>query len=167
MSDPVDVKTLGKLSEELMEAIQALVEFQDAYSTSQPLELEPINQALVNEFGDVLANMKLCNDRFSLAAPLVSESFTVSKISLDWHSSRSLISRLAAVGNIVARTIIQGLDGVDPTTGVINRRRLALEMAALYVVLLSFSTQFRLDLVAIDARCDKKKAYLRQVHAGA
>jgi hypothetical protein len=61
------------------------------------------------------------------------------------------------LGAIVARCIIQGLDGVNPDTGEINRDDLQKEIADVRGLSNLVVHQFKLDDVAIHERAKKKR----------
>lgn len=87
MSDPVDLKHLGKLLEELGEATAAasrcLIQGIDG---ADPVTEEPNKEWLENELADVLANINLCSLRFELNEDRMNERAAKKMAHLKkWH----------------------------------------------------------------------------------
>lgn len=67
MSDPVDIKHVGKLIEELGEAVSALARaLIQGIDEVEPETLKPNRAWIQDEFADILAGMALAEDRFNL-----------------------------------------------------------------------------------------------------
>lgn len=67
MSNPLDVKHLGKLSEELNECGAAVARCViQGISESEPVTHKPNREWLEDEMADVLANIELVTDHFGL-----------------------------------------------------------------------------------------------------
>lgn len=64
----------------------------------------------------------------------------------------------------VGRCIIQGLDGIEPTKGTVNRDLLQNEVADVYANLDLIVDRFNLNKEDIEKRRTMKKAYLRTWH---
>lgn len=63
-----------------------------------------------------------------------------------------------------SRCIIQGIDEAEPITGVLNRAWLQDEVADVLANAKLVIDHFGLDVDAIDARVERKKAHLREWH---
>lgn len=69
------------------------------------------------------------------------------------------------LGTVVSRCIIQGLDGINPTDGKVNKRRLEEELADVIANSELTIDRFKLDFDFIITRAREKKARLRTWHA--
>lgn len=68
MSNPVDLKTIGKLLEELGEAVSAAARCMiQGIDECEPVTGKPNRKWIEDEFADLQANMKLTVERFNLA----------------------------------------------------------------------------------------------------
>ncbi len=88
MSVPIDLKHLGKLSEELGEAISATSRcIIQGIDEREPITGKPNKQWLEDELADVLANIELVAEHFQLEAARMQERKERKKIHLrGWHS---------------------------------------------------------------------------------
>lgn len=68
------------------------------------------------------------------------------------------------LGSVVSRCIIQGVDGVEPTTGKANRRWLEEEIADVKANIKLVEDRFSLDVGFIDVRMQDKIARLKTWH---
>ena len=59
----------------------------------------------------------------------------------------------------ICRCIIQGMDGLEPTTGKPNRQWLEEEIADVMALVTLAIQEFNLDSAAISERCSRKIAY--------
>lgn len=166
ITDPVALKTLGKLSEEIAETIQELIRFESiavgrfAYPT-----IGHCRKYLAEEFGDVLANSELVIEQFDLNR---FENQTVKDFERGvTDRATHLMMYLATLSRIVARVIIQGLDGIDPKSEICNKDVLESTLSAVREVIQNAGVPFGLDAQLIQERKQKKLAYLRPLHAKA
>lgn len=67
-----------------------------------------------------------------------------------------LSEELAELQAVVARIIIQGIDGTDPASGQTNRQRLQNEIADVYAQLSLAVMMFKFDTFMIDMRSKEK-----------
>lgn len=77
---------------------------------------------------------------------------------------------VAALGQAIAlaaRCLIQGMDGINPDTGVRNKEQLENEFADVIANIRLNIRRFGLNDTRIECRAQRKFAYLTQVHAGA
>lgn len=87
MADPVDVKHLGKLLEELGELTAACSRcLIQGIDESEPVSGKPNRQWLQEELADVLAGIDLCIARFKLNDDAIAERIGVKTLYLQkWH----------------------------------------------------------------------------------
>ncbi|MCB2071195.1 MAG: hypothetical protein KDF67_17050 [Ottowia sp.] len=71
----------------------------------------------------------------------------------------------AELAKVCSRITIQGLDGVDPVTGISNREALAKEIADVIAQCDVTVQALGLDMDAIDARSVDKKRQMREWEA--
>ena len=88
MTDPVDIKTLGKLTEELNECGAATARcLIQGIDESNPETGEPNRTWLENEIADVLANIELTMIRFKLDPVRIDQRITEKLVRLRaWHA---------------------------------------------------------------------------------
>jgi len=72
-----------------------------------------------------------------------------------------LMEELNECGSAAARSLIQGIDEADPTSGKLNRQWLAEEIADVYACLAITKEHFGLDYEAIEARVRLKARKLK------
>ena len=68
------------------------------------------------------------------------------------------------LGKICSRSLIQGIDGVDPSSGKINRVALANEIADVFANAQMAMRRFNLDSDYIMMRCNAKMDHLKGWH---
>lgn len=87
MSDPVDLKHLGKLGEELNEAGAATARcIIQGIGESEPVTGKPNKEWLEDELADVYANAELCIQRFGLDRERMAKRITKKILHLSsWH----------------------------------------------------------------------------------
>jgi hypothetical protein len=83
---------------------------------------------------------------------------------IDQKHLGKLQEELAEAGAAAARCMIQGIDAVEPDTGKPNRQWLEEELADVLANSELVEEHWGLDIVAIRARADRKKAGLRVWH---
>lgn len=155
MTKPIDLKHLGKLAEELSEGAAAAF----AYLESGGVEEM---QALANEIADIEANISLVAEHFSLREDVV----------LDHRASGVRLlprlfrfgQRMGVAGAAVSRCIIQGIDEREPVTGKLNRDWLCESLVEIISTIPPIVASLNLDRKAMDLRCGRKMAHLRQWH---
>lgn len=72
---------------------------------------------------------------------------------------------LGELGAVLARVIIQGIDEIDPGSGKVNRQRLTEEVADVYTQLQLIMSDFNLDRLFINGRCEQKKRKMAEWEA--
>lgn len=85
----------------------------------------------------------------------------------DLKTLGKLAEELGECSAAVARCIIQGVDGLEPTTGKVNRQWLQDELADVLANIGLVTIRFDLDHEAIDARVSFKAELLAAWHNGA
>lgn len=142
MSRPIDLKHIGKLLEELGEAVSAASPY--------------VRDNLQNELADVIANIELCETHFQLtvgeAAPPTGQRITALKF---------------ALGQAVAaasRCLIQGIDGTEPTTGRCNKEWLQETLTNLKGCIRAAIDRYRFYVGGMQSRTTLKKENLRRWH---
>lgn len=75
-----------------------------------------------------------------------------------------LAEEVCELGSVVSRCIIQGVDECEPATNKPNRQWLQEEIADVIANIELVADHFRLDMIGIWARSDRKKAHLRAWH---
>ena len=88
MTDPVDLKHIGKLMEELGEATSAAARCQiQGIDESEPVTGKPNREWLEDELADVEAGIKLAKERFKLDAQRMDERREKKIVQLrQWHN---------------------------------------------------------------------------------
>jgi len=157
------LKHLGKLSEELAECAEAAMEFLTNRADARAAGGKTYTVWLEDELADVVANVVLVERHFGLK---------VSSQIEDWGRPTAhdglligLTRRLSMASQAVARAIIQGLDGREPTTGRVNRDWLEGRLRRLPAPIYAVTEAYGLDRERIKARAAAKMAQLRAWHA--
>lgn len=169
ITDPVDLKRLGKLAEELFECSAALAEcIIIGVSDHEPSPRTCTRTWLEQEVADVQANVELVASRFSLDLRQSFNRWAGWRAFLDVGNDSEFIAacakRFGDCGAAVSRCIIQGIDEREPVTGRINRDWLQDMVGGVLAAIGALVNRFELDLAAICARADKKKAHLSAWH---
>ncbi|ULK98883.1 hypothetical protein [Bradyrhizobium sp. I71] len=68
------------------------------------------------------------------------------------------------LGAIISRAIIQGIDGLDPETGIPNRVNIEDEIADVLANIALVEKHFHLDTARMAARAERKMEHLRKWH---
>lgn len=76
-----------------------------------------------------------------------------------------LLEEMHELGAVAARCIIQGIDEVDPGSGVVNRERLWREVADVYAQLDETVVRLGLNVDDIEARCAEKRGQMQEWEA--
>ena len=160
---PIDLKHLGKLSEELFECAEAAAAFLVYPAAETTRSGKTYTAWLEDELADVVANVVLVERHFGLA---------VSKNIEDWGRPTAhdgllitLTRRLTKAGQATSRAIIQGMDGREPTTGRVNRDWLEQRLRRLPAPIYAVVDAYGLDRERIKLRAAAKMAQLRAWHA--
>ena len=175
MNNPVDIKHLGKLLEEIGEWNTAFgkasfyrrkgfTQQNHSFGADHNVEL----RVLTEETADVQANVRLVLQHFNVTSDregdiAMGRDLALAGEGVDMRLS-SLVNTAAAR---IARVLIQGLDGSDPKTGKPNRPAFARSLHILLGAMQAARIYFDLDREAISLRTDEKMKYLQRVHAGA
>lgn len=149
MSRPIDVKHIGKLLEELGEAVTAVAN----YDVLAPIGARESLQA---ELADVLANIELCRTHFKLRV--------IRYTSPQDDRRRHLLIVLGDAIAAASRCLIQGIDGCEPTTGKCNREWLQQALSRLRDYVMTAATYYHCNKVEMKARKLRKKENLRRWH---
>ena len=162
MTRPIDLKHLGKLSEELGEASTAVCSCIDlGMMTIDPVSGKANWQALQDELADVDANIGLVNSHFDLCV------FRHSSQRLFIDERARLLSFGASLGiatAAVSRCIIQGINECEPVTGKLNRDWLREALTRVSEAIVPMVMIFDLDDAAMVRRVAKKTSHQRQWH---
>ncbi len=157
MRDPVDLKHLGKLLEELAE----LVEVATAYL--MPRGMASVETEFEDELADVMAAISLVERRFGLS--IAGNPETWGPITADDGLIVTLIARLALASKVAARCVIQGMEGRDPQSGQCNSAWLERCLRRVVGPIGRVIDGYGLDRDHIVARAITKMARLRAWHA--
>ena len=163
-TDAAQLRRLGKSLEEVGELVEAIAEH--LLQVRAGATDGASRAALCSEIADVLAQCQVTRDAMQLAE--------VSNGAVDDRACRdggeggallALVSELGRLGHVAARVIIQGVDEIDPGTGVTNRIRLRTavartERAARWAVFAC-----GLDVGAIEARAAHKVELMHEWEA--
>lgn len=157
MTKPIDLKHLGKLAEEICEAVGAVcVCLSDGANNVNGAELE-------NEIVDVDVNVRLVITHFRLAydipySPLQNVPDRLVRFGM----------QLGNAGAAVSRCIIQGIDEREPVTGKLNRQWLEETLGELLAAMPRLLAHLdRNDVTALARmarRRNRKTAHLQQWH---
>lgn len=86
----------------------------------------------------------------------------------DPHQARRIGKTLEELGElsaVLARISIQGLDAIDPASGLTNRERMFKETADVIAQLKCNTETFGMDLAALEERVNTKIAFMAQWEA--
>jgi len=164
ISRPLDLKHLGKLSEELSECMEAAMAFLGCRSVGDDARNgKTFKVWLEDEIADVVANISLVERHFGMVVSSHSETWGRPLA----HDGMlvGLTRRLAKAGQATARSIIQGLDGREPTTGLLNFDWLEQRLRRLPAPIYAVTEAYGLDRGRIKVRAAAKMAQLRVWHA--
>ena len=161
---PIDLKHLGKLSEELGECVEAAMEFLGHRGDERAGGGKTYAVWLEDELADVVANVSLVERHFGLdlrrgvaedwGDPLAHDGLLI-----------TLTRRCGMAAQAVSRCVIQGLDERQPVTGVVNRAWLEQRLGRLRAPIAAVIAAYGLDKDRIKTRATAKMAQLRAWHA--
>lgn len=150
MSRPIDQKHMGKLLEEMGEAVEAMVMFSS--------DTEVHRTRLENELADVRCNIALVQEHFGLR--------TLGGVYAE-PGELSIPEVLRALGDAIAATsrcLIQGIDACEPVSKMPNRDWLHLAFSRLLLRISIVETMFQLHTVRMAERVEFKRRHLRAWH---
>jgi hypothetical protein len=153
-TDPLSLRRLGKTMEELGELGEVLARMLSA----PPSTYELHRQQITNEIADVRAQCAVSIKALGLDRAAINQH-CVDRQAADVARPLplpSLSKAVAALTKVCARCIIQGIDEIDPGTGLTNRQRITDAIAAVLSECTRTANSLSLDAAALDAR-EKEK----------
>lgn len=160
MTHSIDLAHLGKLAEEINEAVAAVCScVAEGVSEVNAAELE-------NEIVDVDATISLVIRHFRLAFDI---PWQLKQSMSDAVLLALLGKHLGIAGAAVSRCIIQGIDECEPVTGKLNRQWLEESLGGVLSALPRILAMLNRDDIVTRARMgrrrEKKTAHLQQWHS--
>ncbi len=148
-TEPVKIAAIGKALEEIFELVPLL-----AWPAPRGREVAIEYQHLAEELADVQATLELVSRYYELDVRDERVGIAVSQ------------EPVLNLGKVLARVLIQGIDELEPRTGVPNRTMLALHIREVYAIIdILIENPFNpIERDFVDERTNRKLAYLSKWH---
>lgn len=158
LSDPLILRRLGKTQEETCELTEVI-----ATILNTPRQLDAgvcrLELAMSDEIADVYAQLDVT----------VGTLPGLTKDAARWDEQSSALHNVikagAKLGRVIARCVIQGLDGKDPETPDTNLDQLSVAIANMYGALNGLVKRMELDEEAIQRRRVQKCEFMLELEA--